>query len=159
MFDPPLPAIGWSSPPLSEGISICMNHLPPSISNVSIWKIKAPVWHSGLTRNQTVQIEKVRKTAFKIILGNSYTNYETACTLLFVEPLEFRRIQPCINFAKRDLKREDTLFSRTGAQPKTRSKPKLVNEYRCRTSRYQKSSMPYLSSLLNKLSWSNNWAM
>ena len=111
-----------------------------------------PVWHSGLTRKQTVQIEKVQKTAFKIILDTSYTNYETACTLLCVEPLEFRRIQLCINFAKRDLKREDTLFSRTGAQPKTRSKPKLVNEYRCRTSRYQKSSMPYLSSLLNKLS-------
>ena len=94
----------------------------------SILEHAVPVWHSGLTRKQTTQIEKVQKTAFKIILDNSYTNYETACTLLCVEPLEFRRIQLCINFAKRDLKKENTIFSRIGAQPKTRSKPKLVNE-------------------------------
>ena len=118
----------------------------------SILEHAVPVWHSGLTRKQTDQIEKVQKTAFRIILENSYTNYETACTLLCVEPLEFRRIQLCINFAKRDLKKEDTIFSRIGSQPKTRSKPKLVNEYKCRTSRYQKSSMPYLSRLLNILS-------
>ena len=118
----------------------------------SVLEHAVPVWHSGLTRKQTVQIEKVQKTAFKIILDNSYTNYETACTLLCVEPLEFRRIQLCVNFAKRDYKRQDTLFSRTGVQPKTRSKPKLANEYKCRTRRYQKSSMPYLSSLLNRLS-------
>jgi len=123
----------------------------------SVLEHAVPVWHSGLTRKQTVQIEKVQKTAFKIILDN--TNYKTACTSLCVEPLEFRRIQLCIIFAKRDLKRGDTLFSRTGAQPKSRSKPKLVKEYRCRTSRCQKSSMPYLSSLLNRLSWSRNWTM
>ena len=121
----------------------------------SILEHAVPVWHSGLTRKQTDQIEKVQKTAFRILLDNNYTNYETACTLLCVEPLEFRRIQLCLNFAKRDLKRDDTLFSRNGVQPKTRSKPKLVNEYRCRTRRYQKSSLPYLSSLLNRFSWSN----
>ena len=89
----------------------------------SILEHAVPVWHSGLTRKQTDQIEKVQKTAFRILLDNNYTNYDTACTLLCLEPLEFRRIQLCLNFAKRDLKRDDTLFSRNGVQPKTRSKP------------------------------------
>ena len=118
----------------------------------SILEHAVPVWHSGLTKKQTDQIEKVQKTAFKIILDISYTNYETACTLLCVEPLEFRRIQLCLNFAIRDIKKEHTIFSRIGFQPNTRSKPKLVSEYRCRTRRYQKSSIPYLSRLLNRLS-------
>ena len=116
----------------------------------SILEHAVPVWHSGLTRRQATQIERVQKTAFKIILENDYIDYETACTLLCVGPLEFRKIQLCLNFAKRDLKKNETIFSRIGFQPKTRAKPKLVKEFRCRTSKYQKSSVPYLSRLLNK---------
>ena len=108
-----------------------------------------PVWHSGLTKRQAAQIEKVQKTAFRVILDTNYKNYETACDLLNLEPLESRRTQLCINFAKKDLRKEKTIFSRTVAQSKTRAGPKQVNEPKCRTKRYQNSSMPYLSRLLN----------
>ena len=100
--------------------------------------------------NKKAQIERVQKTAFRIILENSYIDYETACTLLNVEPLDLRRTQLCVNFAKRDLKREKTMFSRVNKESRTRSIPKKVNEYKCRTTRYRNSSMPYLSRLLNK---------
>ena len=115
----------------------------------SILEHAVPAWHSGLTRKQAAQIERVQKTAFKIILENNYIDYETACTLLCVEPLEFRRIQLCLNFAKRDFKKDETIFTRICFQPNTRAKPKQVKEFRCRTSRYKKSSVPYLSRLLN----------
>ena len=102
-----------------------------------------------LQENKQHKIERVQKTAFKTILENDYIDYETACTLLCVEPLEFRRIQLCLNFAKRDFKKDETLFTRICFQPNTRAKPKQVKEFRCRTSRYKKSSVPYLSRLLN----------
>ena len=121
----------------------------------SILEHAVPAWHSGLTRKQAAQIERVQKTAFKIILENDYIDYETACTLLCVEPLEFRRIQLCLNFAKRDFKKDETIFTRTCFQPNTRAKPKQVKEFRCRTSRYQKNSVPYLSRLLNTHLWTN----
>ena len=128
----------------------------PTLLDVYVKEVRSllehgvPVWHSGLTRRQSAQIEKVQKTAFKIILENSYLDYETACTLLSVEPLEFRRSQLCIKFAKKDLKKPNTLFRKVENVTKTRGYSKLVHEYTCRTSRYQISSMHFLSRLLNK---------
>ena len=76
--------------------------------------------------------------------------FETACTLLSVEPLEFRRVELCLKFAKKDIKKVNTLFRKVEVVTKTRAQPKLVHEYSCRTRRYQNSSMPFLSRLLNK---------
>ena len=115
----------------------------------STLELAVPVWHSGLTKRQAAQIERVQKMAFRVILDNSYTNYETACTLLNLEPLEFRRTQLCINFANKDLRKENSIFTRTAGQPKTRAVPKKVKEPKCRTKRYQNSSIPYLSRLVN----------
>ena len=53
----------------------------------SLLEHAVPVWHSGLTKRQSAQIEKVQKTAFRIMLDTNYTNYETACNLLNLEPL------------------------------------------------------------------------
>ena len=46
----------------------------------SILELAVPVWHSGLTKQQTADIERVQKVAFKIILQESYANYQLACT-------------------------------------------------------------------------------
>ena len=116
----------------------------------SILEHAVPVWHSGLTKKQSAKIEKVQKTALKIILESNYTNYETACTLLNIEPLEFRRMELCLNFARRDFKREGTLFSKIEVKSKTRVGTRLGNKYNCRTHRYHNSTKPYSSRLLNK---------
>ena len=108
-----------------------------------------PVWHSSITVKQSNQIERVQKEAFRIILGQDYIDYEVACTLLAMEPLNIRRAQLCLTFAKRDLKRNQSLFSRVTKTIHTRRSPQLVKEFKCRTKRYQLSSMPYLSKLLN----------
>ena len=92
----------------------------------------------------------IQKTAFKIILGDDFTDYEVACTLLGVEPLEFRRIQLCINFSKKDSKKENTIFSKATTNANTRRTPNVVKETLCRTQRYEKSPLPFLSRLLNK---------
>ena len=71
----------------------------------SLLEYAVPVWHSGLTKKQTNQIEKIQKIAFKIILGDDYISYDVACTLLGVEPLELRRTQLCFIFPRKILKR------------------------------------------------------
>ena len=115
----------------------------------SIIELAVPVWHSGLTKSESKQIENVQKTAFKIILGPNYINYEVACTLLNAEPLELRRIQLCLKFSKQDLKKETTIFMKNKQFTQTRTKAKIVMEQQCRTNRFKKSSIPYLSKLLN----------
>ena len=115
----------------------------------SLLEMAVPVWHSGLTKSESKQIENVQKTAFKIILGQNYINYEVACTLLNTEPLELRRTQLCLKFSKKDVKKENTLFKKNKQSSKTRTKPKIVMEQQCRTNRFKKSSIPYLSKLLN----------
>jgi hypothetical protein len=116
----------------------------------SLLELAVPVWHSGLTKQQSKQIEKIQKAAFHIILEENYTTYEVACTLLGVEPLEYRRVQLCINFAKKDIKRDTTIFTKTIKLANTRRQPTTVKEIKCRTQRYENSSLPYLSKLLNK---------
>ena len=116
----------------------------------SILKLAVPVWHSSLTKSESRQIENVQKASFKIILGESYISYEVACTILGAEPLDLRRAQLCLKFAKKDVKKTDTLFQKPERTTKTRSKEMPVVEPKCRTSRYQKSSIPYLSRLLNR---------
>ena len=67
----------------------------------SILEYAVPVWHSSLTKRQSIQIERIQKQAFRIILQQNYISYEIACTLLSMEPLHTRRTQLCINFAKK----------------------------------------------------------
>ena len=97
----------------------------------SLLELAVPVWHSGLTRLQSAQIERVQKTAFHIILGDEYSGYDFACILLWMETLEQRRLRLCIKFTN------------------TWAKPSKVKEIICRTNCFRKSALPYLSSLLN----------
>ena len=62
------------------------------------------VWHSGLTVENTNDIERVQKCALKIILKNSYKNYQNALNMLGLESLHSRRKYLCLQFAKKCLK-------------------------------------------------------
>ena len=115
----------------------------------SLLEFAVPVWHSSLTKFQAAQIERVQKTAFIIILGEDYSSYEHACSLLEMETLESRRDKLCRKFAKKELKSQRTLFTKTERTTNTRTKPSLVKEFRCRTSRFHNSALPYLSRLVN----------
>ena len=76
-------------------------------------------------------------------------DYNVACTLAELEPLDCRREQICLKFAKKDFKKENSVFMKNEAAVSTRN-PKLVREPKCNTKRFQKSSIPYLSKLLNQ---------
>ena len=112
----------------------------------SILEFAVPVWHSGLTAKQTRDIERVQKTALTIILGHNYINYDVACTLMCIEPLSMRRATLCLNFAVKDVKKENSLFNK--CEVNTRNKKRVI-EPKSNTKRYRNSSIPYLSRLIN----------
>ena len=114
----------------------------------SVLELAVPVWHGGLTRKLSGDIERIQKVAFKVILGDDYHDYNVACTLLETETLEMRRVKLCLKFARKDIKKETTLFNVIPNPGRTRDKNRLVHE--CNTKRFQNSSLPYLSILLNQ---------
>ena len=115
----------------------------------SILELAVPVWHSGLTKMQSNDIERIQRISFKIILGPKYTNYAQACHYLSAQTLQDRRDKLCLKFARKNLKSDQCMFTKVGSNLNTRQRTKLVREYKCKTARYQKSSMPYLAKLLN----------
>jgi hypothetical protein len=77
----------------------------------SILELAVPVWHSGLTVKQSRDIERVQKTALLIILGEHFVNYEVTCTLMEIEHLAMRHEKLCLNFAEKEIKRENSLLT------------------------------------------------
>ena len=48
-------------------------------------------WHSSLTKDQSYDIERVQRTALKVILGTEYDGYENALDICDLENLHDRR--------------------------------------------------------------------
>ena len=115
----------------------------------SILEMAVPVWHPGLTKKQSADIESVQKMAMKIILQDKYVDYKLACSTLSAKTLEERRLQLCSKFAFKNLKTENCFFTKLSPTVHTRKPSNLVKEYKCKTVRYQKSSLPFLASLIN----------
>ena len=65
----------------------------------STLEFAAPVFHSGLTKDQSRQIEMVQKKALAIILGRSYSSYESTLEQLRLERLDTRTANLCYTFA------------------------------------------------------------
>ena len=116
----------------------------------SILELAVPVWHPGLTRKESLQIEGIQKIAMKIILQEGYITYQLACTTLGAETLEKRRTKLCLTFASKNLKSSNSLFTKLKPSVQTRQKSDLVQEYSCNFGRFQRSSLPYMAKLLNE---------
>ena len=115
----------------------------------------APVWHPGLTQDQTKKIERIQKRCFRIILRYRYTTYEDALRLLGETSLHQRRETLTLRLARSILRSPThrgllppTLGDIHGRNTRHRRRLQPV---RCRTARYQKSFVPYAVKLLNRL--------
>ena len=115
----------------------------------SVLELAVPVWHSGITKQQAADIERIKKISFKILLGEGYRSYKASCALFSTQTLEERRIKLCRKFASKNFKSDNCLFTRVGSNANTRQKSDLVKEYKANTVRFQKSSLPFLAKLLN----------
>ena len=77
----------------------------------SILELAVPVWHSGLTRQQSTDIERIQKIAFRLILKENYINYSIACEALGTQTLYERRIKLCKNFASKNFQSNYSMFT------------------------------------------------
>ena len=63
----------------------------------------APLWSGALTKANIHKIERVQKTCFRLILGNSYQSYKNSLDYLGEMKLEQRRKKLCIKFTKKSV--------------------------------------------------------
>ena len=72
----------------------------------SILEQSAVVWHSSLSDENKRDLERVQKSAVRVILGYKYTNYQQGLNILNLETFNKRRTKLCLRFAKECLKNE-----------------------------------------------------
>ena len=119
----------------------------------SILEQSCTVWHSSLTEKNTNDLERIQKSATKIILKEKYRDYKSALAQLEIENLKSRREALCLDFAKKCTK-----------HPKLRDMfPKNLKEHNmntrnmeiyrvqhANTKRCQQSPIIYMQKLLNE---------
>ena len=117
----------------------------------SIAEMACPVWNGGLTLHDKMVLERIQKTALAIIMGSKYTSYSEALSYFEIETLETRREALCLKFALKAYKSNkfSTWFSENEVVVSTTSEKLPLKTIKCRTRRYQKSPLPYLTELLN----------
>ena len=118
----------------------------------SILEQSAVVWHSSLTRKNRKDLERLQKTAVKVILGKKSLSYKKDLEKLKLDTLEERRRKICLKFAKKCLQNEKVKnifpINTSNYGIKTRKKNKFVVD-QIKTERYKKSAIPYMLELLN----------
>ena len=131
--------------PMEEMINIYILYIR------SILESSAVVWHSSITKSEEIKIERVQKTALKIILASEYENYTTALEISGLKTLIERRKILCKKFAKNCIKNEKMkhIFPLNQSKVGTRYKEKFYVQP-ARTERLAKSAVPYMQRLLNE---------
>ena len=118
----------------------------------SILEQSAVVWSSSLTCENKNDLERVQKSALRIILGNEFKNYSSALNRLNLLTLEERREQLCLSFAKKCTKNDKMKhmfpLNEHKHSMKTRHKEKY-KVYKAKTERLKKSAIIHMQHLLN----------
>ena len=119
----------------------------------SVLEQSATVWHSSLTQENSEDIERVQKSAVKLMLGNQYIGYKQSLEKLDMDTLKERREKICLNFALKSIKNvkmKDMFPENERLHAKSLRKPERYKVDHANTERFRKSSVIYMQNLLNK---------
>ena len=110
------------------------------------------VWSSGLTQEESDDLERIQKAAVKVMIGKKYEDYKKALEFLNMKTLVHRRQVLGLKFAKSCLKNDKVknffpINNRHNLNVRNHEKFK-VNF--ARTQRYSSSTIPNLQRVLNK---------
>ena len=118
----------------------------------SILELAVPVWHSGITQNERIDIERIQKSAAHIILGEDYCSYKDALSDLGLESLESRRAKLCLKFIKKAEKHDkhQNWLKLYKTNVNTRQRKNKYCEVKAFHTRFQKSPLSFLTQMLNE---------
>ena len=131
---------------------------------VEYWKMEGrvhlemacPVWHSSLTVAQERSLERSQRVAMAAIVGHWAPSLTDQLRELGLKKLALRRVKLCTKFAEATAtkSRHQDIFKLATTNPYRPGKHSLKYlEPRARTAAYSKSSVPYLTRLLNRRPW------
>ena len=119
----------------------------------SILEQSSVVWHSSLTEENKEDLERVQKTAVKIILKDKYRDYISSLDILDIEDLNTRREKLCLSFSKKCVKNATINFERNiKLHNMLTRKQEYFKVSHCHTERLKKSAIPHMQGLLNNTS-------
>ena len=119
----------------------------------SLLEQSATVWHSSLTKENKSDLERVQKTALKVILDQRYRSYRHALKIMNLETLNERKENLGLTFAQRcskhpTMKKMFPLNEKTH-QMGTRNQPKFKVQFAL-NERLRKSPIIYMQNLVNE---------
>ena len=117
----------------------------------SVVEYSSVVWHSSLTQEDSNSLERVQKTALRIILQDKYEDYSHALKLVGLVTLFERREKLCLKFATQCVKngKMADMFPLNLKSVNTREHEKFFVQPAF-TDRLKHSAIPYMQRLLNK---------
>ena len=110
-------------------------------------------FHSSLSSQQEVALERCQSVSLRIILQESYVSYSAALEMTGLETLKIRREARCVSFSLKSVKHETNkrMFPQNLNADNTmdvRSREKYIVNF-ARTNAYKQSAIPYCQRLLN----------
>ena len=116
----------------------------------SILMFASVCFHSSLTIEQSQKLEIQQKRSFAIILGSEYRSYNNAITLTQLPRLDALRDEACLKWAlqAQSNPQHSHLFPLNQSEANTRWRKKYL-EYKCNTTKFLKSAVPYMARVLN----------
>ena len=106
-----------------------------------------------MSEGDSNDIERVQKSAMRLIMGKKYQGYKDALSQMNLDSLKERREKMALKFIKKSLKQKtfSKLFplSINNHLMRKRNPEKYIVNY-CNTERYGRSAVPFLQRLLNK---------
>ena len=102
------------------------------------------VWNPSLTEDDKKDIERIQKTAIKIITGDPDLSYEESLKLVNLKTLEKRREELCLDFAITCVQSENHSQLFKPNENALLHHPTKFQPPFCLNERYKKSTIPYL---------------
>ena len=118
----------------------------------SLLEQSATVWLSSLTEENKTDLERVQKTALKLILEEKYITYKHALRLIDLENLSERTENLCLAFALKTSKNEkfrDMFPLKSKEHPMNTRKPEKFEVQHAHTECLKQSTVIFMQNLLN----------
>ena len=120
----------------------------------SIIEQSSNVWHSSINKEDEESLERIQKSALKIILKNQYNDYETACNIFGIKDSKSRRQEIFENFTSKNYKHDqlkDYFTVKNNCYSSALRNPEKFNVLKAKSERFKKSTIVQMQHTANKL--------